>query len=400
VGDSIFTVVQLLWLDLIMDIFASLAFATDHPSPDFLMRKPEPRNKTIVSITMWKMIIGQSIYQLLVVFTVHYVGWNIFNPGTKHEIDKLQTLVFNIYVWMQFFNQHNCRRVDNKIDIWYQGILKNPWFIGVQLMTILGQFLIIFKGGEAFDTKPLSGAQWGWSLLFGSLTIPLGALIRQVPDRFVLALFQSVMRLFLFITAPFRNTWAKVFRKKKEQLGDGSQQELGAVGNLVVRSGRALLGPMGLADTNSPLGQANQSNLNSKTQLANSSIAESSAMGSMSEEKMEIDLQSLIDAAKLGRLADKEMLEIHPRTLKNDPILVPRSNSDIPPSQDPYILRYFVRLRRNDVRDSTGTPVRRPTVPAQATWVEPRRPDPVRTRQQQNRRNWLSWEGWLRTRRR
>lgn len=384
-----------------MDICASVAFATDHPSSEFLMRKPEPRNKTIVSITMWKMILGQAIYQLLVVFLVHYVGWDLFNPGTKHEIDKLQTLVFNIYVFMQIFNQHNCRRVDNKIDIWYQGFWTNPWFIGVQLITLLGQFLIVFKGGEAFDTKPLTGAQWGWSLLFGSLTLPLGALIRQVPDRYVLAFFLSLKRLFLFITTPLRNLWAKIFQKKKQPIGEGSQQELGAVGNLVVRSGTTLLSPVGLADPGSRLGQANQLSSDSKTQLAQSSIAESSAMGSMSMiEKIEIDLQALIDAARLGRLMDKEMFEIHPRTLKDDPILIPRSDTSIPPSQDPNILRYLIRIVRNDAHSSSRRHVRRPTVPNRVTWVEPRRPDPVRTRQQQTRRDWLSWEGWLRTRRR
>lgn len=399
-GDSIFTVVQLLWIDLSMDICASLAFATDHPTSDTLMRKPEPRNKTIVSITMWKMILGQAIYQLLVVFLVHYVGWDIFNPGTKHEIDKLQTLVFNIYVFMQLFNQHNCRRVDNGIDIWHQGIFSNPWFIGVQLLTLLGQFLIVFKGGEAFDTKPLTGAQWGWSLLFGSLTIPLGALIRQVPDRFVLAFFLGLKRLFLFITAPIRNLWAKVFQRKKQQIDEGSQQELGAVGNLVVRSGATLLSPVGLTDTGSRLSHAYHPVSDSKTQLAHSSIAESSAMASMSViEKIEIDLQALIDAARLGRLADKEMLEIHPRTLKNDPILIPRSDTSIPPSQDPYILRYLIRIVRNDAHEPSRRPVRRPTVPNRTTWVEPRRPDPARTRQQ-TRHDWLSWEGWLRTRRR
>ncbi|KAM0459942.1 hypothetical protein ACHAO4_002068 [Trichoderma viride] len=401
VGDSIFTVVQLLWIDLSMDICASLAFATDHPTSDSLMRKPEPRNKAIVDITMWKMILGQAIYQLLVVFTVHYVGWDIFNPGTKHEIDKLQTLVFNIYVFMQLFNQHNCRRVDNGIDIWHQGIFANPWFVGVQLLTLLGQFLIVFKGGEAFDTKPLTGAQWGWSLLFGSLTIPLGALIRQVPDRYVLAFFLGLKRLFLFITAPIRNMWAKLFQKKKQQIGEGSQQELGAVGNLVVRTGTTLLSPVGLTDTGSRLGPANQPISDSKTQLAHSSIAESSAMASMSViEKIEIDLQALIEAARLGRLADKEMLEIHPRTLKNDPILIPRSDTSIPPSQDPNILRYLIRIVRNDVHGPSRRPVQRPTVPNRVTWVEPRRPDPARIRQQQTRRDWLSWEGWLRTRRR
>ncbi|KAL7939241.1 cation transporting ATPase [Trichoderma chlorosporum] len=393
VGDSIFTVVQLLWINLIMDIFASLAFATDHPSPDFLMRKPEPRNASIVNITMWKMIVGQSLYQLLVVFLVHYVGWDIFNPGTKHEIDKLQTLVFNIYVWMQFFNQHNCRRVDNKLDIWYQGILKNPWFIGVQLLTILGQFLIVFKGGEAFDTKPLTGAQWGWSILFGSLTIPLGALIRQIPDELVADFFFGLKKLFLFATAPFRHCWARVSHKKKARLGDDSQQELGVVEDAAAQA------PSPVA--NSPLTVQVTSDVKVRP-TNNSSIAESSAMGSMGSmtEKMEVDLQTLIDAAKLGRLADKEMFEIHPRTLKNDPILTPRSNTEIPPSQDPYILRYFLRTRRHNPQDSASRPVRRPTVPARATWVEPRRPAPARTRQQQNRRDWLSWEGWLRTRRR
>ena len=81
-----------------MDIFASLGYATDHPSPDFLKRKPEPRNASIISITMWKMIICQAIYQLTVVFVVHYAGWDTFNPDTEFEIEKLQTLVLNIYV--------------------------------------------------------------------------------------------------------------------------------------------------------------------------------------------------------------------------------------------------------------------------------------------------------------
>ncbi|KAK1245896.1 hypothetical protein MKX07_004965 [Trichoderma sp. CBMAI-0711] len=403
VGDSIFTVVQLLWINLIMDIFASLAFATDHPSPDFLMRKPEPRNTPIINITMWKMIVGQSIYQLLVVFLVHYVGWDLFNPGTEHEIEKLQTLVFNIYVWMQFFNQHNCRRVDNKLDIWYQGILKNPWFIGVQLLTILGQFLIIFKGGEAFDTKPLTGAQWGWSILFGSLTIPLGALIRQVPDCLVLELFRGVKKLFLFVTTPIRNVWALIFARAKERSGDASQGELGSVGTSGISSNNALVHQTELSAANPPPREPNHIMSDTESQPTlndnnSSSLAENSTIASISE-KREIDLQALIDAAKLGRLADKEMLEIHPRTLKNDPILTPRSDLNLPPSQDPYILRYFIRTRRNDARGSISRSARRPTVPARATWVEPSRPTPARTREQP-RRDWISWEGLLRSKRR
>lgn len=107
-----------------MDIFASLGLATDYPSPDFLKRRPEPRTAPIVNITMWKMILGQAIYQLAVMFTLHYAGDQLFHPTTTAEREALQTMIFNIYVWMQFFNQHNCRRVDNKLNIWYQGVLR------------------------------------------------------------------------------------------------------------------------------------------------------------------------------------------------------------------------------------------------------------------------------------
>jgi P-type Ca2+ transporter type 2C len=89
-----------------MDIFAALSLATDFPTKDMLKRKPEPRTAPIVSPTMWKMILGQAIYQLIVVFTLHYGGHRFFKPKNQLEEEMVQTMVFNVYVWMQFFNQH------------------------------------------------------------------------------------------------------------------------------------------------------------------------------------------------------------------------------------------------------------------------------------------------------
>ena len=211
-----------------MDIFASLGLATDNPASDVLHRKPEPRNAPIVSISMWKMIIGQAIYQLLVVFVVHYAGWDLFNPDTEFEIEKLQTFVFNIYVWMQFFNQQNCRRVDNKVGIWSKELLLNPWFIGVQTITVVGQFVIIFRGGEAFDTRRLTGAQWGWSMLFGILTLLLGALIRQFPDRLVLRFFQMIGRAYDRVFGPVRALPFNFFTRRRK-VNDPEPQEMGVV---------------------------------------------------------------------------------------------------------------------------------------------------------------------------
>ncbi|KAM4055987.1 E1-E2 ATPase domain-containing protein [Hirsutella rhossiliensis] len=359
VGEPIFTVVQLLWINLIMDIFASLGLATDLPSPEFLKRKPEPRNSPIISITMWKMILGQAIYQLAVVFTVHYAGWDIFNPDTKFEAEVLQTLVFNIYVWMQFFNQHNCRRVDNKLDIWYQSVLRNPWFIGVQLLTMAGQLAIIFKGGEAFDTVPLTGAQWGWSLLFGLLTIPLGALLRQVPDRYVLALFRRIES-----------------SGRRHELGNVSPQTTGSFPS-----------------------QGPKNSLSVGSEGCEEPRRDRTAPGSATEvsenTESKIDLQVMIDAAKIGRSIGTDKLELHPETLKDDPILGTRSDVTLPPSQDPAL-----QMLMPTGEEDEGRPRRR-RGRERAVWVEPSRPgqQPGQYAGQQRKKG-LSLEGFLRSKRR
>lgn len=365
-----------------MDIFASLGLATDHPSPDFLKRKPEPRGAPIVNITMWKMILGQAIYQLLVIFLVHYVGWDIFNPGTENEIEKLQTLVFNIYVWMQFFNQHNCRRVDNKVGIWYQGVLRNPWFIGVQCVTLAGQFVIIFKGGEAFDTKPLTGTQWGWSMLFGLLTIPLGALIRQVPDRYVLRFFLAIKSVFMTVTGPIRRHLPKIHVpwRKKRPTDVEEAENANFVEEMVSRHGRAFLGQL--------RGDGSDVEMTTEQKRALEIAAKGRADPERAE--IEVDLPGLIECAKIGRAHERDVLEIHPRTVKDDPILSPRTDLKTPPSQDEGILRYIRS------RDEESAPQRRRRVAARHVWVEPTRP----TQQRPKARHGFTWEAFLRSNRR
>ncbi len=64
----------MLWVNLIMDTFASLALATELPTPDLLLRKPYGRTKPLISRTMMKNIIGGSIYQLVVIFILIFRG--------------------------------------------------------------------------------------------------------------------------------------------------------------------------------------------------------------------------------------------------------------------------------------------------------------------------------------
>lgn len=54
--------VQMLWVNLIMDTFASLALATEKPNDDLLKRPPYKREESMVNNTMWKTIVMQAMY--------------------------------------------------------------------------------------------------------------------------------------------------------------------------------------------------------------------------------------------------------------------------------------------------------------------------------------------------
>lgn len=68
----------MLWVNLIMDTLASLALATELPTPDLLLRKPYGRTKPLISRTMMKNILGQAIYQLFIIFGLLFVGVYFF----------------------------------------------------------------------------------------------------------------------------------------------------------------------------------------------------------------------------------------------------------------------------------------------------------------------------------
>jgi len=191
-GTPVLTAVQLLWVNLIMDTFAALALATDAPTPSILDRKPSPKSAPLVSLNMWKMIIGQAIFQLVVTYILHFAGQDIFPHWTPKQLD---TVVFNAFVWMQIFNEFNNRRLDNKLNI-FEGITKNYFFIGINCVMIGGQILIIFIGGQAFSITTINGPQWAVSIVVSLFCLPWAVLIRCIPDEFVGRMWDNSVAFF------------------------------------------------------------------------------------------------------------------------------------------------------------------------------------------------------------
>ncbi|KAI8090785.1 PMCA-type calcium-translocating P-type ATPase [Thamnidium elegans] len=181
-AESILSAVQLLWVNLIMDTLAALALATEPPTQDLLHRKPISKNAHLINFRMAKMILGQAIFQIIINLIAIYLGPRIFDLGeTTYDQAVLRTMVFNIFVFLQVFNEINCRRIDNTINV-FKDMFDNWIFIAIQVVVVLGQYCIVTFGGIAFKTVPLNGEQWFITVLIGSLSIPIGTIIRLIPD--------------------------------------------------------------------------------------------------------------------------------------------------------------------------------------------------------------------------
>lgn len=197
--ESALTAVQLLWINIIMDTFAALALATDPASLSLLDRKPERKTAPLFNVDMYKQIFGQSVYQTVIILVFHFAGNSIFNfhsdPNDEsvqiNNDAKLSTLVFNAFVFAQIFNSINSRRIDQKKNI-FEGILRNWYFISITLLEIGIQILIVFVGGHAFSVTRINGMFWGISLALGFMSIPIGFLIRCIPNRPVEKLFYKI----------------------------------------------------------------------------------------------------------------------------------------------------------------------------------------------------------------
>ncbi|XP_062356939.1 plasma membrane calcium-transporting ATPase 2 isoform X11 [Cinclus cinclus] len=141
--DSPLKAVQMLWVNLIMDTFASLALATEPPTEALLLRKPYGRNKPLISRTMMKNILGHAVYQLTLIFTLLFVGEKMFkidsgrNAPLHSPPSEHYTIIFNTFVMMQLFNEINARKIHGERNV-FDGIFRNPIFCTI----VLGTFAI------------------------------------------------------------------------------------------------------------------------------------------------------------------------------------------------------------------------------------------------------------------
>jgi Ca2+-transporting ATPase len=166
------TVIQMLWVNLIMDTFAALALATEPPHPDVLRRPPRSPRAFIVTPTMARNIFGvASVFLVVLIVMIRYI-----QGDGKVENYEL-SVFFTTFVLLQFWNLFNARCVGLTHSA-FRGLLENKGFVVIALAILLGQVAIVQFGGSVFRTVPLRWGDWLLILAATSAVLWIGEISR------------------------------------------------------------------------------------------------------------------------------------------------------------------------------------------------------------------------------
>ncbi|XP_038978235.1 LOW QUALITY PROTEIN: calcium-transporting ATPase 5, plasma membrane-type-like [Phoenix dactylifera] len=181
-GEVPLNAVQLLWVNLIMDTLGALALATEPPTDRLMDRSPVGRRESLITNVMWRNLIVQALYQVVILLVLNFDGRSILH--LKHEsqehADKVKnTFIFNTFVLCQIFNEFNARKPD-EINV-FSGLTGNHLFMGIVGITALLQVLIIEFLGKFTSTVKLNWKLWLVSIGIGFISWPLAALGKLLP---------------------------------------------------------------------------------------------------------------------------------------------------------------------------------------------------------------------------
>ncbi|MFQ3565771.1 MAG: calcium-translocating P-type ATPase, PMCA-type [Aggregatilineales bacterium] len=171
------TVIQMLWVNLIMDTFASLALATEPARWAVMKRQPRKPSDFIISHPMGRRILGLglSLVGLLVIFLLVIQGDGVVTP---YEL----TIFYATFVMLQFWNLFNARVMGLDASA-FDNILQSRMFLGIAALILVGTIAIVQFGGEIFRTVPLSLRDWLLIIVLTSPVMLIGDLLRLLRGR-------------------------------------------------------------------------------------------------------------------------------------------------------------------------------------------------------------------------
>jgi len=166
------TLIQLLWVNLVMDTLAAMAFGGEPALTRYMYEeKPIKRGDAIISLQMWSSILvnGLFIATLCVIFLTYSPIRQLFVRDNQPDEPAFLTAFFAFFIFLTNFNSFNARTP--KINI-FDHILENTGFVWVVLLIFVVQITFTYVGGSILRTVGLTFEEWVMIIGASSVIIP------------------------------------------------------------------------------------------------------------------------------------------------------------------------------------------------------------------------------------
>ena len=174
--DAPVTVVQMLWINIIMDTLGGLAFAGEYPLPSCMKEKPKRRDEPILNGYMVHKIVFLGLFTigLCLAFLKH----PFFTAHFRIREDRLclLTAFFALFIFTSVFHCFNART--DRLNL-FSGLPRNRVFLGIMALICFVQILFVYLGGEVLRTMPLLWEELRFTLLV-SLSVFPAELLRKL----------------------------------------------------------------------------------------------------------------------------------------------------------------------------------------------------------------------------
>ena len=198
-AESPLTVTQMLWVNLIMDTFAALAFASLPPSMEVMKNKPRRSTDFILNRDMIYRILSTGILFMVILFglmqcfrnndiksisyLVEYPGIffaSMFEFNGNGEFTPVElSMFFSVFVFFQIWNLFNAKAFKSGHTAFFN-IKGSKVFFMVVVGIIIGQIAIVTFGGKMFSVIPLSFNNWIYIFATTSLIMIVPAILKII----------------------------------------------------------------------------------------------------------------------------------------------------------------------------------------------------------------------------
>lgn len=163
------TIIQMLWVNIIMDTLGGLAFAGEAPLSYYMQEKPKARDEQILSREMLNQIFVTGAYTLILSLIFLTSPRIRLIYGSLAPTDRFYTAFYALFIFSGIFNCLLAR----SSRLWlFSNISKNKPFVLIMLLISVIQIFMVYFGGELFRCVPLLPAELSFVITLAMTIIP------------------------------------------------------------------------------------------------------------------------------------------------------------------------------------------------------------------------------------